>query len=298
MQAHPFLPTLIAVLLSVNTLDARTVERRVVAAHQHLFPGRDSGIIPAQFAWVESIFVGRDPEFLPIDALYHDLEHTLQGTLVLAVLLHQRGATGEAPQIAAEEFERAILAILIHDTGYLKRRDDPNGTGAKYTFTHVQRSCDFAAVQLERRGYSSADIAAVQNMIRCTGLGAATAGIPFANDAERVCGFALGTADLVGQMAASDYPDKLPVLYAEFKEALEFSGGSRSDVAFDSAEDLISKTPGFWREYVLPKLAGEFLGLHRHLEEARNGQRVNPYFEAVEANLRRLEFQGANVRSD
>lgn len=292
MQFHPFLPSLISVLLSVNTHDTRAVEHRVVAIHQHLFPGRDSGIIPAQFAWVESIFLGQDPEFLPVDALYHDFEHTMQGTLALAALLHHRGSASEAPQITAAEFERAILAILIHDSGYLKRREDLSGTGAKYTFTHVQRSCDFAVVQLERRGYSSADISAVQNMIRCTGLGAATARIPFADDAERVCGFALGTADLVGQMAASDYPDKLPVLFAEFQEALEYSGGNRSGITFDSAADLISKTPGFWRDYVLPKLAGEFLGLHRHLEEERNGLRVNPYFEAIEANLRRLESSG------
>ena len=277
------------VLLSVNTQDARAVERRVVDAHQQLFPGRDPGIIPAQFAWVESIFLGRDPEFLPIDALYHDLEHTLQGTLALATLLHRRGQESVAPVLSAREFELAIMAILIHDTGYLKRRDDTSGTGAKYTFTHVQRSCDFAAVQLERRGYGAADISAVQNMIRCTGLDAAPSRIPFASEAERVCGFALGTADLVGQMAATDYPDKLPILYAEFQEAAEFSRGAQLGLGFESAADLIARTPGFWREYVLPKLNGEFLGLHHHLEVERDGRRRHPYLEAIEANLRRLE---------
>ena len=35
----------------------------------------------------------------------------------------------------------------------------------------------------------------------------------------RIVGFALGTADLLGQMAAPDYVDKLPVLYDEFVEA-------------------------------------------------------------------------------
>ncbi len=281
-------------LLSVNTQDTRAVERRVVEAQQQLFPGRDSGIIPAQFAWVESIFLGRDAEFLPIDARYHDLEHTLQGTLALATLLHHRGLESVAPVLSAREFELAIMAILIHDTGYLKYRDDTAGTGAKYTFTHVQRSCDFAAVQLERRGYSATDISAVQNMIRCTGLGAAASRIPFASEAERVCGFALGTADLVGQMAATDYPDKLPILYAEFQEAADFSGGARDGVGFESAADLIAKTPGFWRNYVLPKLNGEFLGLHRHLEVERDGRRIHPYLEAIEANLRRLESRGSS----
>ena len=56
-------------------------------------------------------------------------------------------------------------------------------------------------------------------MIRCTGVNAALSVIPFQSEMEKVAGFALGTADLLGQMAAEDYVDKLPILYAEFAEA-------------------------------------------------------------------------------
>ena len=41
-------------------------------------------------------------------------------------------------------FEFGMLAILMHDTGYLKKRGDNEGTGAKYTLTHVDRSIQFA----------------------------------------------------------------------------------------------------------------------------------------------------------
>ena len=56
-------------------------------------------------------------------------------------------------------------------------------------------------------------------MIFCTGINAALDKIPFQSEAEKIVGFALGTADLLGQMAADDYVEKLPVLYAEFAEA-------------------------------------------------------------------------------
>jgi len=283
--AVPRVPT---VLLTVNTQDARAVERRVIADHQHLFPSRDARHVADHFEWVEGCFLGRNPEFLPIDAAYHDLEHTLQGTWVLSDLLRRREDSSAEPAIDAEHYELSIVAILIHDSGYLKHRGDTSGTGAKYTFTHVQRSCDFAASQLPTRGYSATQIRGIQNMIKCTVLGASPAGIPFQSEVERVCGFAVGTADLVGQMAASDYPEKLPVLFAEFQEAAEFSGGSRPSMPFRTPRELMANTHGFWRNYVIPKLETEFCGLHRFLGEPGGGSAANPYFQAIEANLERL----------
>jgi len=40
----------------------------------------------------------------------------------------------------------------------------------------------------------------------------------FRTELEKLVGFALATADLLGQMAAPDYVDKLPILYLEFAE--------------------------------------------------------------------------------
>ncbi len=69
---------------------------------------------------------------------------------------------------------------------------------------------------------------------------------------ERIVGFALGTADLLGQMAAPDYVDKLPVLYSEFAEAARYSadGKMKAGGFFTSADDLMQKTPLFWENYV------------------------------------------------
>ena len=124
-------------------------------------------------------------------------------------------------------------------------------------------------------------------MIRCTGMGANVAGIPFQNDAERVCGFALATADLLGQMAADDYIDKLPVLYEEFVEAGKFNGKPGAE-AFSSVEDLMRKTPLFWEKYVLPKVQNDFLGMYRFLGQSTNAGR-NFYFERIQLNIDRLK---------
>src|SRR5690606_10931 len=106
-----------------------------------------------------------------------------------------------------EMVELGLLAILMHDTGYLKRRDDTGGTGAKYTLIHVERSMEFAAELLRENHFTDSEINAVQNMIRCTGVNVNLAAIPFQSEEERIAGFALGTADLLGQMAAKDYVD-------------------------------------------------------------------------------------------
>src|SRR5690349_20995913 len=152
-------------------------------------------------------------------------------------------------------FRLGLLAILLHDTGYLKKRDDRDGTGAKYTITHVERSAEFAALLMAEKGFSPADIGAVQNMIHCTGVDAALSVIPFLDEIERLAGFTLGTADLLGQMAAPDYVEKLPTLFAEFDEAAHFARGQAHFISgFTSATELMSKTPTFWEKYVLVKL--------------------------------------------
>ena len=118
-----------------------------------MFADGDRSFIPKVFGWVMGCFHGRHPEYQPIDARYHDLEHTLQGAVCLSALFWGRHVAGELPRMSRPQFELVILAILFHDSGYLKKRDDTTGTGAKYTATHVQRSCDFAALFLEPRGY-------------------------------------------------------------------------------------------------------------------------------------------------
>ena len=273
---------------AVRTKDPQAVEREVQGVFCSMFPGGDSAYVPRVFGWVRECFEGRHSGYLAIDARYHDFEHTLQGTLCMARLLLGRHKAGVQPQVGEEIFQLGLAAILFHDTGYLKQRGDDQGTGAKYTVVHVARSAEFAGGLLREKGFSSGQIAAVQNMIQCTGVEARLDRIPFKSESEKITGFALGTADLLGQMAAGDYVEKLPVLYTEFAEAARFdSAKGRFISAFSSADDLMRRTPGFWENFVLPKLDREFLGLYRFLNDPYPAG-PNEYVSRIEANIERL----------
>ena len=277
-----------AVLDPVDTRDPVAVEHAVREIHTALYPAGDRDFVARAFAWALQCFAGRFADYLPVDTRYHDLEHTLQGILCLARLLQGRHLANAMPVLPAKAFEITLLAILFHDTGYLKRRDDTEGTGAKYTAIHVDRSCAFAAEFFGHEGFGDADIVAMQNMILCTGIDTNLKAIPFRSAMERMTGFALGTADLLGQMAAPDYVEKLPMLFDEFAECARFVGASLPPTfAFASAEELMRSTPAFWEHYVLPKVDDDFGGLYRFLS-APYPDGPNPYVQRIEQNLARL----------
>ncbi|NOS72545.1 MAG: hypothetical protein HOP33_21820 [Verrucomicrobia bacterium] len=272
----------------VVTRDPTAVQVEVQKAYLGMFPGGEKLFVPRVFGWAIECFTGHYPEYLAVDARYHDFEHTLQGTLCLARLLACRHQAGAKPVATEKLFQLAIVGILLHDTGYLKRRDDVEGTGAKYTATHVYRSADFALRLLAGKGFTREEIASVQNMIRCTGVDAMLHEIPFQSKLEEVLGHALGTADLLGQMAAEDYVEKLPVLYAEFVEAAKHDRGHTDFISkFGGEHDLMQRTPSFWQDYVKPKLDRDFDGLHRYLNQPYpNGK--NWYVDCIEANMVKL----------
>lgn len=273
---------------TVNTQSPQAVEQAVSVIYRDIFPGGDAGFVRQAFAWAGQFFSGSYGDYQPIDARYHDFEHTLQGTLCLAQILHGRHVVGAQPPLSERAFRIGLLAILFHDTGYLKTKDDPEGTGAKYTLTHVDRSAKLAAEFLQQQGWPKKDTDAVQNMIHCTGVNVNLSAIPFQDSEERMVGFALGSADLVGQMAADDYVEKLPVLYEEFAEAAQFGGPSAARAfPFTSAEDLLLKTPSFWEGHVRHRLDQDFEGLYKFMNKPYPDG-PNEYIQRIERNIARL----------
>ena len=272
----------------VVTKDPTAVEVEVQAAYLAMFSCGDPLFVPRIFGWAIECFTGNYGDYQAVDARYHDFEHTLQGTLCMTRLLLGRHRAGARPPLTERAFQLGLLAILLHDTGYLKKHNDTEGTGAKYTITHVTRSAEFAAQLLREKGFGPSDIKAVQHMICCTGVNARLEEVPFQSDIERTVGFALATADLLGQLAAADYVEKLPVLYSEFAEAASFSKDPTHFVAsFTSADDMMRRTPEFWNGYVRKRLDREFCGLHRFLNDPYPSG-PNYYFERVEANIERV----------
>ncbi len=277
--------------LPVVTKDPAAVAAATQAAYLAMFPQADPQFVPRIFSWADQCFNGGFAGYQAIDAHYHDFEHTLQGTLCMARLLQGRHAAPAQPALPRRLVELGLIGILFHDTGYLKTTADTAGTGAKYTVIHVNRSAEFAARFLGEKNFLPAEISSVQSMIRCTGVDAALTGIPFHDEAEMIGGHILGTADLLGQMAADDYVDKLPVLFAEFAEAAQFTGPKATMVnQFKTAEELRQKTPGFWDHYVKRKLEQNFSGQFRYLNQPYPGG-PNWYLDRIEANIAKLRRQ-------
>lgn len=283
-------------LPQIDTRVPSAVEGQVVSFYRKMFPGGELASVPRAFEWAQDCFGGNYADYQPIDARYHDFEHTLQGTLCLARLIYGRFKAQVAPPISERMFQIALVAILFHDTGYLKQKEDNEGTGAKYTPIHVGRSAAFAKEFLSKKGFTDTEITAVQNMISCTGVNVDLQAIPFASDLERTLGYALGTADLLGQMSARDYVDKLPILYSEFAEAARYNFGRAARFVFKSAEELMRNTPAFWENYVWPKINDDFGKLYIFLNDPYPDG-PNSYLQRIEQNLAKLRDQLATAAS-
>ena len=195
---------------------------------------------------VVKLFRGEYPGYQECNTWYHDLKHTTDCLLAMARLMH--GASVQGLTFPERETALGLIAALFHDTGYIQNAGDFEGTGAKYTLVHIDRSIAFMERYFARAGFSSRDLDYCRRCVQCTGLDVEIGTIPFESPRHRMIGCMLGTADLLGQMADRTYLERLPLLYREFQEG-QVPG-------FESELDLLRKTPAFW-EFAQQRLAGE-----------------------------------------
>lgn len=271
-----------------DSRDARAVENRVCAIFGSLYAGASTDFIRGIFAEISAMFEGRSYDFQPNNLGYHDYTHTLQATDCLAQMLHGYVSSQPEEPLAARHFELGIASMMFHDTGYLCSRSDDVGTGAKYTYTHVLRSCAVAASLLPRHGVTLGEIDGLLGAIRCTGPTADITRLHFSGRTQRLLGCAVSTADYLAQMAAPDYPDELGVLFHEFEESDDYLNVPREKRVFKSVEDLIAKTPMFWSKVVEPKLNQDFDQMYLYLATPYPDG-PNPYLLAIEKNLERIK---------
>jgi hypothetical protein len=272
----------------IDTKTPAAVVKAVKDAFADIGSSSSFPLLDRLFDDVQGMFEGRYAGYQAIDMKYHDFEHTLQATLCLVHILQGRSRTPDRPVLTARDWELAVMGALLHDSGYLKANDDLNGSGAKYTFVHERRSCDFCREYLPRMGVTATEIEDICAAIICTGPRNKISQIAFRTDSARHFAFALVTADYLAQMSAPDYVQKLPALYREFEEAFNFENVPLEKRPYLNFQQLLEKTDGFWFNYVRPMLDFEAGGVHRYLTLA--GQ-PNPYLQAVEANLAEVRRQ-------
>ncbi len=268
----------------VDTRDADAVK----AAIRHLlvdaFPESDAALFEETFDMVRAMFEGRFPGFRQIDVRYHDYQHTLQASLCMAELMNGFVVHGGQPSITEREFQLGLVAVLLHDSGYLKTDADGDGSGARFTYAHVLRSCAVAASHLPKFGVRFPELSTVMGAIRCTGPDAKINQLYFSRPQDRLLGAFVATADYLGQMAAVDYPDELGILFDEFKQSDDYLQVPLSERLFKTPEDLVAKTPAFWKHVVLPKLDNEFGQVYGYLARPYPAG-PNPYLDAIERNV-------------
>jgi hypothetical protein len=237
-------------------------------------PGFNNAPVDTAFKFTVNLYGGDYPEYRACNTEYHDLRHTTDTFLAMARLIH--GAVVEGENFTDRQIVLGLIAALFHDAGYVQEEQDREGTGAKYTTSHVQRSMDFLERVGAGLGLSNEEITASQPMILCTDLAVDISTIPFPSPKVELLGKMLGAADLLAQMADRTYLEKLLFLYYEFREA------GVGD--YESQIDLLQKTVGFY-DFIAQRLQKMLDGTDRFMIShfARRWDiNANLYHEAIE----------------
>ncbi len=280
-----------------RTCSVSEVLAAAIAHLRALDPTSPATLVRAVVPLVRDLFAGHYLDFQPCDLRYHNFQHTLRATLCFIDIAQGRLRDRAEPTFTPRDFELGFAAIMLHDSGYLKLRSDTGGTGAKYTFSHVLRSCAIAASVLPQLGVTLEELDNTLVAIRCTGTNSRIDRLHFKDPVQRITGCMVATADYLGQMADPGYNEKLPALFAEFEEAYEFNHVPLDKRPFKTADELIARTPDFWRNFVRPKLDDEFEAVHRHLSAPATSEcpGANLYLDTVETNIARLAARSLNA---
>ncbi|MBU1002143.1 MAG: hypothetical protein KKE73_06435 [Proteobacteria bacterium] len=263
----------------VDIADPSALLAEVHLLVEAIHPDFDFGFMDRIYADAERLFQGEYPGYRSSTTMYHNLQHTVEVFLCSARLLH--GAAQEGKTVNARLTELTLASSLLHDVGLIQEETDLEGTGAKYTVGHEQRSIAFMKDYFRKSGRPGFDIHDATKMIDCTCLGVDTAKIAFGGEATKFCAQILGTGDLLAQMADREYLEKLVLLYLEFEEA---------GLPYDSPRDLLEKTHGFY-DMMRGRMDGPLGGVRRFLKAhfaARWDVKEDLYEKSIQANMNYL----------
>ena len=271
---------------SVDTTQPDAVQDEVVRIYRNLYQCERGNTLPQMFQDVAAMYRGEYPGFRECDTAYHDIQHVLDVTLAMARLMDGCVRASSSDVVNARLFRFGICTALLHDVGYLRRRNDSrHANGAEYTKIHVSRGARILRDYMTKIGMPElADIAA--KTIHFTGYEVPVDRIKV-EPQFRLIGNLLGSADIMAQMADRCYLEKcFERLYPEFVRggiARKYMPDGKELVIFSSATDLIYKTPGFYAG-AQKRLQKDLEGHCRYLAGHFNGD--NPYVDEAEKNIR------------
>jgi hypothetical protein len=277
---------------TVQVSNPAAVRNAVHSIFAETYPGTSFDKLWLAFYDFERLYSGRFPDYFGCDTTYHDMQHTLDMTLALARLVAGYERSVEAAErLGAPRALMAIVTSLFHDAGYIRhaKRDRDFSNGAEFTLQHVSRSADFLRRYLPDLGMAR-HVGVASMIVHFTGYEVDLDTIELDDPRDIICGHLLGTADLVAQMADRCYLEKCrDRLYKEFVVggvAVEHAKPGEYMVRYQSGQDLLEKTPGFYQQVLRERLNNKFNRAYRYFEVLYDGH--NPYIEAIGNNIKHL----------
>lgn len=244
-------------------------------------PGFDVKTLKQVFSDVVRLFRGEYDGYARCTTEYHDLKHTTDAFLSFARLIH--GAHVCGVQFKEREINLGLICSLMHDTGYIQKKTDIEGTGAKYTFVHVDRSIEFTINYLREHNHPEEDLNFCKNVIKCTCLNTKPSQIVCPTKESELMGKMLGTSDIIGQIADRTYLEKLLFLFREFNEC--------HVMGYKNELDLLKKTINFY-EVNKKRLELDLDNVKRYMQfhfKSRWNMDTDLYKSAIENNLKFLQ---------
>ena len=276
----------------INTTDPVCVKLEIDRIFRSLFSRPNAATLNRAFDDMVRLYRGEFPGYAKCDTGYHDMQHVLEVTLAMARLLdgYERSRGEDARHIPERLFELGVICALYHDIGYIRRvGDTKHRNGAEYTRVHVSRGARFLRNYMPLIGMPEyADIAG--QIVHFTGYERPVASIRVPDPIFKLLGSLLGSADIIAQMSDRCYLEKCrDRLYPEFVAggiARTRSEGGEEIVLFESAEDLLRKTPRFYQN-ASHRLDVDLGGAYRFAQSHFGGP--NLYMDAVKQNIRFVE---------
>jgi len=274
----------------IRTTDPLEVSGEIGRVFHSLYPTASPVVIERGLRDATRLYRGEFPGYAACDTSYHNLQHTLDVTLAMARIMAgwERGASGIV--LGPDLFRFGVLAALFHDAGYIRRTlDKRHGNGAEYTRVHVSRGGRFMRDYLPRLGMERF-VSAAAPTLHFTGYEKPVDGIRVPDPIFRLIGNMLGSADIIAQMADRCYLEKCyERLYPEFVLGgidRKVAEDGTEQILFASAEDLIYRTPHFYRT-AMERLERQLDAMLRFASERPDAP--NLYVAEAEKNIRYAE---------
>ncbi|MHB1015063.1 MAG: GAF domain-containing protein [Desulfurivibrionaceae bacterium] len=244
--------------------------------------------LAALFSDVADLYAGHWPSHEACAVTYHNFSHSLDVCLAAARMLVGWNRVETAQFLDKKYFQMGMAAALFHDSGYIKKKGDLAGAGGKFTLVHVERSMEIAREYLKQKQWPPEEAEAITRIISITDYAKLPDLAPLFKDLRlKALAQMVATADLVAQMADTDYVQRIDDLFAEFKEAYEFEDSktlSQSGTkVYKTVQEIKDGTIAFYEQFVVPTL-GKLGRMDRYLT-IFFGDGRNPYQENITANL-------------